>query len=58
MLEMGCESRSHLERDARAQQQRWMYPAASDRFASNAITIEEALWINSEASVALFVISS
>jgi hypothetical protein len=58
MLETGRESCSRLGRDSRAQQQGWTYPATSDRFASNAITIEEALWINSEASVALFVISS
>src|SRR5271157_2914181 len=58
ILETGHESRSHLGHDNRAQQQGWTYPATSDRFASNAITIEEALWINSEASVALFVTSS
>ena len=58
MLEMGHESCPHPERDARAQQQRWTYPATSDRFASIAITIKEAVPINSEASVALFVDSS
>ena len=58
MLETGRESCSRLGRDSRAQQQGWTYPATSDRFASIAITIKEAVPINSEASVALFVISS
>jgi hypothetical protein len=58
ILKTDHESCSRLGRVDRAQQQGWTYPAASDRFASNAITIKEALSINSEASVTLFVVSS